>query len=207
MKTRSITPINNNRAFYYAYYISDRGGQSVIVTRSWPRFLLLRRILETIRFYLTFAVQLCAFPHNPRGSKWIGMILFSFIFPVSFLTRSHRDVVKSRSESVLRFNFMLRCKREWPQEIYEYPSLRYIYIYRNRNEFYSVSGSNVSIHNVFFTHAIYLACKRTTARGNRARLDFEIRNVFVTSRHGSRRHETDDKKKNARTSIFELACF
>lgn len=107
MKTRSITPINNNRAFYYAYYISDRGGQSVIVTRSWPRFLLLRRILETIRFYLTFAVQLCAFPHNPRGSKWIEMILFSFIFPVSFLTRSHRDVVKSRSESVLRFNFTL----------------------------------------------------------------------------------------------------
>lgn len=144
-----------------------------------------RRILETIRVFLPKSratLNIFAQSETSRnGSEW-SSTLPSRSFQDLSLTRCHRDIVKSCSVSILRFNFTpcFDVNANTFRKKYIY-----IYVYEKSKWIYSVYGSNIHTQSSIFRDISRVNVSEL--RGSRLRLDFEIRNVFVMSRHGSRK--------------------
>lgn len=92
--------------------------------------------------------------------------------------------------------------------IYEYPSLRYIYI--------EIEMNFIQFPDSMYPYTMYFSRMRYISHVNEPpheeiELDWTLRfgmcSLRLVTDHEDKIHETDDKKKNARTSIFELACF
>lgn len=123
----------------------------------------------------------------------------------SWISPQHGVIVKSCSVSILRFNFTLRfeCKRECLREIYVY-----LYVHmleKSKKWIYSVSGSNISIHNRIEYFSRHIACKRIIRHEeNGVRLYFEIPNVFVTDHEDTR---DDNVKMHERIFSRRISTF